>query len=149
MIYLLISILLDGILSNIIPMHSHIIPLFTVITLLIIYPKCNKYHMYVLLTGIIYDLLYSNKPFLYLTIFLLMSILIMHLYKDIPNNYLSLIYRIILIIIFYTTVSYLISFLFNYNFNINMLYHTIINSIVINIIYGIILYNILNKNYKT
>lgn len=145
MIYL-ISILLDGILSNIIPMHSHLIPLFTIITLLI-YPK-NKIYIYIIM-GILYDLLYSDMLFLNLSIFLLLYPLIIYLHKDIPNNYLSLIYRIICVIIFYVTISYIFSIILGNNFNISILYNTIINSMFINIVYGIILYDILNRNYKT
>ena len=149
MIYLIISILLDGIISRIVPMNSTLLPMFTLITLLLIYPKYkNKYHMFIIVAGILYDFLYSDIPFLNLTIFSMLSFVILYLYNDIPNNYISLAYKIIYIIIVYRLISYIISIILGNNFNIEVLYNTIINSIILNILYGYLLNDLLNRNYR-
>ena len=70
-IILLISLILDGILTNFLPYLvgdlSIFTPLFTLTVIFLIYPLFRKkeldYFILVFITGIIYDLLYTNLLF--------------------------------------------------------------------------------------
>lgn len=147
MIYIIISIMLDGLLSKIIPVNI-LSPTLTVITLLLMYPKCkNNFFKYIFITGIIYDLLYSDILFLNLLIFILLYYIIEYLYIDILDNTLSLIYRVSIITLLYRLLSYILAIFLGSSFNLLDLYMSIINSAFINIIYGYIWYNLIKKNY--
>ena len=69
-IILLISIILDGVLTNFLPYLvndlSIFTPLLTVVSIFILYPlnrkKENKFFILIFIVGIIYDLLYTNLP---------------------------------------------------------------------------------------
>ena len=68
-IIIIASLILDGLLSNFLPFMvgnlSIFTPLFTVVSIIIIYPffrkrEKNKYLITLAMTGLIYDLLYTN-----------------------------------------------------------------------------------------
>ena len=60
---LLISFILEGIISNVIPLDSLFIPMFSVVALLVTYPLFNdnkiKFLIYSGSLGLLYDLTYS------------------------------------------------------------------------------------------
>ena len=78
-IIIVISLLFDGLLTNYLPYLvndlSYFTPLFTVVSIFIIYPfyrKNNKkYFITVFLLGFIYDLFYTNLLFYNAVIFLI------------------------------------------------------------------------------
>ena len=63
-ILIILSLLLDGYLSTIISSSSYFLPLLTLTTIYLIYPKYSKkirsYKLIVIIVGLIYDLLYTN-----------------------------------------------------------------------------------------
>ena len=68
---IIVSLLLDGILTNYLPFLvndlSYLTPLLTVVSIFIIYPlnrkKELKFFILIFIVGIIYDLLYTNLLF--------------------------------------------------------------------------------------
>ena len=87
---LIISFILDSIVSNFISLDSLFFPLFTLMALIIIYPYFNnnrqKYFGVCLVTGICYDLIYSNTIIIHGMLFLLIGFIITRLNLIISNN---------------------------------------------------------------
>ena len=89
----IISLILDNFVSNFINHNSLFYPLFTLLSLIIIYPKftkkINKYYLTSFLLGLIYDVAVTDTLFLNAFIFLLLSYIINYIFRKIPYNYLS------------------------------------------------------------
>ena len=152
MIYIIIilSFIFESIFTNIVSINSNLIPLFTIISLSLLYPYFKKntinYLIVCGITGLFYDLIFTNTPFINTVSFMLISFLVMLNYRLFKYNILSSsIFNIILIIV-YRLISYILLVLVGYiNFKFNTLFDGISTSIIINIIYGIILYIIIDK----
>ena len=143
---IIISFVLDNFISNFINHNSLFYPLFTLLSLIIIYPKftkkLNKYYLISFLLGLTYDIAVTDTLFLNAFIFLLLSYIINYIFKTIPYNYFSVLIISIVSIIYYRLITYLVLLLLNYlNFNIVVLLKSIYNSLILNIIYITILYN--------
>lgn len=148
MITLLISLILDGIISNIVSLNSVFLPLCTIISFIIIYPFYKKdlinYLINIIIIGIIYDLLYGNIYFINVISFSLVGIFIHYISSKFNYNYITLIIKIIFVICFYRIITYLISILFNNNISLILLITSIYRSIILNTLYGLLLYYIYN-----
>ena len=153
-IVIIISIILDGILSNFLPYTignlSYFTPLLTLVSLFLIYPfyikKAKKYYIAALIMGLIYDLLYTNLLFYNSILFLIISILIKYLYKNFEVNYFNIILYIIVIITSYEIIQALIILSFQLvPITISKLIYKIIHSLILNIIYTEIVYFIIQK----
>jgi rod shape-determining protein MreD len=157
-IFIIISLILDGIMNNLLPFInlSLFTPLLTIISIIIIYPlyikKEKKYLITIFVTGIIYDLLYTNQLFLNGVIFILIGLVIMNLYKKITINYFNILIISLIIIIIYILIESLILLIFNVvPISINKILYIISNSILLNLIYSELLYVIMRnipKKYK-
>ena len=118
-IFIIISLILDGIMNNLLPFInlSLFTPLLTLISIIIIYPlyikKEKEYLITIFVTGIIYDLLYTNQLFLNGVIFILIGLIIMNLYKKITINYFNILIISLIIIIIYILIESLILLIFN------------------------------------
>lgn len=160
LIIITLSLILDGILSNIFPYTvnnlSLFTPLLTLISIYLIYPfykkKENKYILTIFLTGIIYDLLYTNLIFYSAIIFTIIGIISKYIYKHYEINYLNIIIQIILIVTIYELLNALIIILFNLvPMSISRLFYKITHSLLLNIIYSellLLIINILPNKYK-
>lgn len=160
LIIITLSLILDGILSNIFPYTvnnlSLFTPLLTLISIYLIYPfykkKENKYILTIFLTGIIYDLLYTNLIFYNAIIFTIIGIISKYIYKHYEINYLNIIIQIILIVTIYELLNALIIILFNLvPMSISRLFYKITHSLLLNIIYSellLLIINILPSKYK-
>ena len=149
-IILLISFFLEGIISNLIPSSSLFIPLFSVVALLVLYPNFNdnkiKYYIYSGVLGLLYDLVYTNTPFINTFSFLITAFIITLICKFITVNKLNLILIVIFTLLFHETVNYLLLCIFRYRiFNNMTLIEGLYSSLIINVIYGYILYIIVEK----
>lgn len=159
-IIIIISLLLDGILTNYLPFMvgdlSVFTPFFTLTVISLLYPyyrkKEKKFFIIVFITGIIYDLFYTNLLFFNGLLFLLIAYISKIINKNYEMNYLRLIIYIVLIIIIYESTTGLLLFIFNLvPITIPRLFYKIIHSLLLNIIYGEIIYLILEslpKKYK-
>lgn len=155
-----ISLLLDGIISNFLPYTvgnlSLFTPLFTVMSLFLIYPffkkDIKKYFTVLAVLGFVYDLLYTNLLFFHLILFLILGSLIMILYKYLDTNYAMLLLEGFILIIVYQALNTVLMILFQvvpvsiYDF-LYLVEHTII----LNILYlelGFFLTRLLFKKYQ-
>ena len=108
-IIMIVSLLLDGIITNYLPyIPNHLslfTPLLTVITIFIItplYQKKNKqYYVLLFIFGIIYDLFYTNLLFLNAFLFAGIGFISKYIYKNYELTYIRLIIYLILIISLY------------------------------------------------
>lgn len=160
LIIITLSLILDGILSNIFPYTinnlSLFTPLLTLISIYLIYPfykkKEKKYMITLFLTGIIYDLLYTNLIFYNAIIFTIIGIISKYIYKHYEINYLNIIIQIIIIVTIYELLNALIIILFNLvPMSISRLFYKITHSLLLNIIYSellLLIINILPNKYK-
>ena len=153
-IILIVSILLDGVLTNFLPYLvndlSIFTPLFTVVSIFIIYPlnrkKETKFFILIFIVGIIYDLLYTNLLFLNGLLFVLIALLSKVIYKNFETGYFKLIIYTILIIIVYESVYAGILFIYRVvPITFYKLIYKISHTLILNIIYTEILYLIINK----
>lgn len=141
----ILSFLLDGILSRYILQTTLFLPLFTIVSLVIIYPYFNnnnlKYFRYVAIIGLLYDITYLNTLFFNFFIFVMIGFIIGLFNYLLSNNlYTSTIITVIAIIL-YRVINYLFVVIFkNQPFDFMNLLESIYSSLLLNIIYCIIIY---------
>lgn len=160
LIIIIISFLLDGILSNFLPFMvndlSLFTPLLTLTSLIIIYPlyrkKEKQYFLTLFITGILFDLFYTNLFLLNALIYLAIGFILKIIYKNTGFNYFKLLFIIPLLIISYELLTALIILIFNLvPLTIPKLLYKISHSLLLNMIYAEIIYliiNILPQKYK-
>lgn len=159
-IIIIISLILDGLLSNFLPFMvgnlSIFTPLFTVVSIIIIYPffrkrEKNKYLITLAMTGLIYDLLYTNLLFLNMIVFVILGFCTMLSHKYLDTNFIMILIKTIALIILYQALTSFYFWIFqvvpvSWNDFLYLVEHTLL----INIIYaelGYILIRILPKKY--
>lgn len=159
-IILLISIILDGILTNYLPYLvndlSLFTPLLTVVSIFILYPlnrkKETKFFILMFIVGIIYDLLYTNLLFLNGLLFFLIAFISKIIYKNFETSYFKLIIYTIFIIVIYESLYAGILFIYRVvPITIYKLFYKISHTLILNIIYTELLYFIIKhlpKKYK-
>jgi len=137
---IIISFILDSIVSNFISLNSLFMPLFTLMSLIIVYPYFNgkiKYYLVTcFITGLCYDLIYTDTIVIHGFLFLLTGFIITRLNLIFSNNYLNVIIMAIITIIFYRVVSYgLLLITNNIPFSFVILLKSIYHSLILNIIF--------------
>lgn|SRR5574344_935433 len=155
-VIMIISFLLDGIISNIVGMNSILLPLTLLTSFIIIYPyfcKDNKkYLIYLIIAGVFYDLAYGDIYLLNVIIFPIMGLFISFLYDNLSTNTFTFILKLLLVVSIYRLVTYIVYLVFSVShFNILLLFTSIYRSLLLNIIYGLILYlitNIISNKFK-
>lgn len=155
-IYVIISFLLDGIISNIIPFNlvdpSYFKTIYSVISLVIIYNYFDNHQKYltILITlGIFFDIIYTNTFILNIIVFLIIYIVLSNLDYIITTNIFTINLKSIVCISTYHITTYIILLLANYNnYSIKLLGLILIRSIIMTIIYTTISYLIMNKIYE-
>lgn len=160
LIIVIISILLDGIITNYLPYLytdlSIFTPLLTLVSIFIIYPffkkKEKNYFIIIFIIGIIYDLLYTNLLFFNGVLFIIIGLLIKYIYKTYEMTPVRLILYLAIIITSYESLTGLILLIYNVvPVTFYKVFYKIINSLLLNIIYGELLYliiKIIPKKYK-
>ena len=153
-IILIISFILDGILTNFLPYLvndlSLFTPLLTLVSIFMIYPfykkKQNKYFIIITIVGILYDLFYTNLLFFNASLFIIIGLITKYIYKNFKINYIRIIIYIILIITFYELLTGIIILIFNLvPITLPKVIYKITHSLILNIIYSEIIYLILKK----
>ncbi len=145
-LFIILSFILEGTISNLVSPNSIILPLFTMTSLVICYPyfnKTKKYHFIItsIIIGIIYDIAYTNSLFINTFTFIICCLIIIYIDNYIHDSLLNKTIINIIMILLFKTISYLLLFIFGFiKFNYNILLKGIYSSLVLNIIYGIILY---------
>ena len=159
-IIIILSLLLDGILTNYLPYLtndlSFFTPSLTLISIFLIYPfyKKNKkkYRITIFILGFLYDLFYTNLFFYNAIIYLLLGYLIEFIYKNLEISFLRNILYLVLLIILYESINALIILIFHFvPMTLDKLIYKISHTLLLNIIYGEIIYliiKIIPKKYK-
>ena len=149
---LVISFLLEGIISNFVSINGFFAPLFTLTALIIIYPLFDEeaeYYKYALVTGFIYDLFYTDTIVFHAIIFSFMAFLISRLNLVLSDNYVNVLVIIAICILIYRIITY--SFLVlvsSVSFDFVALVFSILKSLMINLIYSVIIFFALKKIQK-
>lgn len=151
-IIILVTILLDGIITNYLPYTynnlSYYTPLLTLTILSIIYPYIKKknFFIYVIIIGLLYDLLYSNILLLNTFLFIIINYFIKLYYGYLSNNYVSNFFLIIFNVIIYETCLFITTYILgNHTIIFDDLIYKISHSLILNIIYGSAIYYFLKK----
>lgn len=147
-IYLVISLILEVIMSNFfsstlinVSMFSTI---YTVVGITILYPYFNndkKYFLLVIIFGSLFGILYTASFIFSLILFIIMGIVIKILYNVFPENiFMTNIISIIIIIIYHLISFILLGLLSSINYDFILLVDIITGSIIMTIIYTTISY---------
>lgn len=153
--YVIISFLLDGLISNLVPFNlinpSYLKTIYSIISLVIIYnyfDNKQKYLRILIVLGIFFDIVYTNTFILNIVVFLIIYIIQSYLDYIIPTNIVTINIKSLACIFSYHIFTYIILLLSNYNnYNIKLLGLILIRSIIMTIIYTTISYLIMNKLY--
>lgn len=141
----LLSLFLENICNIYLSNFKYFIPLFTILSLIFVYPflKNEKkyYLLYSFFLGLVYDLFFTNFYVLNSIIFLLCSYFIYHIFKRFDYNVISVILTTIFVIFFYNALCFCILNFFLYT-NYSLLEFSIILRyfFVLNLIYSTIMY---------
>ena len=143
MIYLILilSFWLDHVFLNFISNNSILFPLFTLMSIIIVYSffKRHKYSNYLIMCaglGVLYDVVYSNTLFLNLGLFMLMGILVKLFFKSFAFNLINCVVVGFSLICFYRLLSYMMLVLSGYlHWSFSLLLKGIFSSLIANIYY--------------
>lgn len=148
---LVLSFCFEGFISNIIGINtSFFVPLFSIVSLLIIYPYFNHEEQAFLkccfLLGIFYDMVYTDTLIINACLFTVVGLFIQWLNSWLSNHAISLVFMSTLTIIFYRLLMYSILVIVGYlPMDIHALLISLSSSLVLNIIYVEILYFITDQ----
>jgi len=152
LIIILVSLLLDGILTNFLPyLYTNLsifTPLLTLVSIFMIYPFFRKkektYFIIIFIVGIIYDLFYTNLLFFNGVLFVIIGLLIKYIYKTYEITPVRLILYIAIIISSYELLTGIILLIYNVvPVTFYKIFYKIVNSLLLNIIYGELIYLII------
>ncbi len=146
----IISFFLDAILFSSLNQDTLLCPLFTLLSLLIIYPflseERNKFLLISGVLGIFYDICYANTLFLNVFLFVGISYFIMKVMKRLSISILNTYLIGISIIGLYRTIHCLFFVVLGFSrWSFTLLIQSILSSIILNSIYLIIFYFVAKK----
>ena len=152
--YAFVSILLESVLS--IYLKGIYLPLFSIVSLVIIYPFFNndnkKYILFASFFGLFYDISMTDTLFLNFFLFFLISIIIIYINELLTNNFLIVTFISFITIVSYRFLTLLILFLVSFSpFEVEILLNSITNSLFTNLIYALLSYLLLDyisKKFK-
>lgn len=147
---LIVSFILDSLISNFIPLNSVFVLLLTLMSLIIIYPyfnnNKNKYFLACFATGAFYDLIYTNTIIIHAFLFLVIGFIITRLNLILSNNYVNVAIMALIVIVIYRIITYgLLLITANMDFNFFILFKSIYSSLILNIIYVVLIFIITDK----
>lgn len=110
-----ISIIFENLSNIYLSLFNYFIPLFTLLSLIFVYPflkkdKC-KYYIFSSLTGLIYDLFFTNFYILNILLFLICAFFIYYIFNKFKYNFKTILFTSIFIIFLY---NFLIFFILNF-----------------------------------
>ena len=154
-IYVIISFLLDGLVSTILPYEltnpSIFKTIYSIISLVIIYnyfDNKQKYFNILIVLGIFFDIVYTNTFILNIVVFITVYIFLSSIDYMIPTNIITINIKSISCVSLYHILTYIILLLANYNnYSLKLLGIILLRSILMTIIYTSISYLIINKIY--
>lgn len=155
MIYLIlvISFLLDNLISFFLNINLLFNPLLSLVSLIIIFRYYhkkdeNKYLITSFVLGLVYDIVCTDTIFLNAGIYLLLSLFIIKFYKIFSYNLLNSAILLIIVIIIYRSITFLVLSNFNFiSFNLYHLLQSIYSSLILNLLY-LSFFFLKKKKYK-
>ena len=151
-IIVIISFLLEGIVSNFVPINGFLAPLFTLVALIIIYPlfdEASEYYKYAFVTGLAYDLFYTDTILFHAIIFCFMAFIITRLNLVLSDNYLNILIIMGICILIYRVITYsLLVLVSSMAFDFIALISSVLKSLIINLIYSALLFFVVKKCQK-
>ena len=148
----IVSFLLEGVVSNFVSINGYFAPLFTLVSLIMICPLFEEsinYYKYAFFFCLAYDLIYTNTIIFHAIIFCFMAFIIMRLNLVLSDNFVNVLIIILLGILFYRVLTYgLLVFINNMHFDFKVLGLGILKSLIINLIYGAVLFVLIQKFKK-
>lgn len=149
MIFILISFILDGVLSLLMNQDSIYIPLLSIMALIVVYPYIKDKQRIVIMggfVGLLYDVVYTQTLFLNTILFCFLALVVLLFYKYIPINIVNSYILAILLILLFRVLSYLaLVFYYALSFNWEVLFKSIYSSLITNLLYLTIMPFILGK----
>ena len=136
---MMLSFFLEGIVSNYVPISRNLfIPLFSIISLILIYPFClNKNSLflkYSFALGLFYDIVFTNTFILNGIIFLLIGLIIIKINSYFSNNVFNIVFISLIVIFSYRFINYFLLLIFGYlNFDLYIFIKSISSSLILNI----------------
>lgn len=151
-IVLIVSFLLEGVISNFVSLNGFMTPLFTLVALIIIYPlfdEMSEYYKYAFVTGLVYDLFYTDTIIFHAIIFCFMAFIITRMNLVLSDNYINLLIIMAVCILIYRTFTYsLLVLVSSMSFSLVALILSVLKSLIINLIYSAILFFVLKRFRK-
>lgn len=151
-IIVIVSFLLEGVISNFVSINGYLAPLFTLVSLIMIYPlfeESTNYYKYAFLTGLAYDLFYTDTIIFHAIIFCFMAFIIMRLNLVLSDNFINVLIIIALSILVYRVLTYgLLVFINSMDFDFKVLGFSILKSMILNLLYGSVLFVLIQKFKK-
>lgn len=151
-IILIISFLLEGVISNFVSINGYFAPLFTLVSLIMICPLFSEsfqYYIYAFFTGLAYDLFYTDTIIFHAIIFCFMAFLIMRLNLVLSDNLVNTLITVSVCILVYRVFTYgLLVFINSMSFDFKALAFSVLKSLLLNLIYSVILFMVINKFKK-
>lgn len=155
-IYIIISFILENIMSNIFVTTlnnvSTFTTIYTIIALVVIYPyfaSDKKYFLLVIISGFLFDTIYTSTILLNLTIFLVISLLIKTLNNIISDNIIMTnIISLISVATYHILTFIILNIVTSKSYSIILLGKILTHSIIMTIIYTSISYIIIKYLYS-
>ena len=155
-IYLSISFLLDGIISNYLPFElanpSYLKTIYTIIALTIMYNSFynqKKYLTILIILGMLFDIVYTNTILINTIIFITIYIVLYNIDYLMPTNIVTINIKSIICVFVYYILTYIILLLSHFNiYDFRLLLGILLKSIIMTILYTTISYIIIKKIYK-
>lgn len=139
----IISFILEAFVSNIVSLNGLFMPLFTLMSLIIIFPYFNEnikpYLITSFIIGVFYDIIYTNTVVIHGILFLLIAFLIIRLNVVFSSNWINVMIMALVCIIAYRIASFSILVITNtIPLNFIVLLKSIYQSILLNLIYVVL-----------
>lgn len=149
---LIISFLLEGVVSNFVPVNGFFAPLFTLTALIVIYPLFDDnsdYYKYAFITGLAYDLFYTDTIIFHAIVFCFMAFLITRMNLVLSDNYINVLIIIAICILVYRCFTYcLLVLVSSITFDVVALVFSVLKSLILNLIYSAIVFFVVKKVQK-
>lgn len=155
-IYLIISFLLDGLMSNsgsfALTNPSYFTTIYTVIGIVVTYHyfENSKKYLYLLISfGILFDIVYANTFLINIIVFVVIYLVCRIIDYYINNNIITINIKTVIAITMYHILTFFILLLNSYNrYSIKLLAIIIVRSIIMTLIYTTISYLVLEKLFS-
>lgn len=145
---LILSFLLDGIVSHYVNLSFSSISLFTtvysciaLVSVQYFFTDSKKYYLCCFILGLLFDIVYTSTFILNAFTFTLIGMVSRRLYNHLTYNFINNIFiSYIGIFIYYVFTNFILVIVEYLNFNIKLIFDILWHSIIMSIIYSLVLY---------